>query len=437
MRSATSSSGGGRRRRGAALALAALVAGACGGEPRPSLLLVTLDTLRTDHVGAYGASPSPTPRLDALAAEGLVHEAAFTTMPTTGPAHVSLFTGLLPHAHGSDRNGVPMDPALAERELPARLREAGYATACFVTASVLAPRLTGFTGCEVYDGVRGALRPGRDAVAAALRWLDAERRRPVFLWVHLYDPHAPYGTPDDKRRGLPLAPGAYGWVDRARYADPAARRRMAERYAAGVREVDAALGALVAGVRERLPSDPLVAIVADHGEALDEYLDARGWAWDHGEFLDPAELRVPLVLWGPGVTPGRSPGPASIRDLYTTLLAAAGLPDPRAGAEGRRDLRVPDAAPRPVLAERRSFAGALEAPDAAARAAVRAHAVAASDGRRWLWLGEDGSAIGEATPELEAAAREVLARSAAGRGREAPPIDPATREALRALGYAP
>jgi arylsulfatase A-like enzyme len=423
--------------RGRALAaLASLLLGCDAREERPSLVLVTLDTVRADHVGAYGDARGLTPALDALARAGIVHDSAWTPMPTTGPAHLSLFTGLAPHEHGADRNGVPLDPALRPRELAARLRDHGYATAAFVTSRVLDRAATGLDGFEIYDGAGGALRPGRDAVAAALRWLAAERRRPVLLWVHLYDAHAPYGSADEKRRNLPLRPGAYGWVDGARYADPAERARMADAYAAGVRDADAALGELLAGVAKRLPSPPLIAVAADHGEALAERLEARGYAFDHGEFLDVEQTRVPLVLAGPGVTPGRSPGAVSLRDLYGTLLAAAGAIDEAEGA-GWRDLREPSQGERIVTVERRGFDAV---PDRHA-AALRAQAAAAADGRTFVLVGEDGEPTpngGEDPPAaLVEAARSAAVRAGARAGRSGAPIDPATREALEALGYAP
>jgi arylsulfatase A-like enzyme len=398
-------------------------------------VLVTLDTLRADHVGAYGGPPDLTPNLDALAREGLAHDAAFTTMPTTGPAHVSLFTGLAPHEHGSDRNGAPMRPEHRGRELAARLRRAGYATAAFVSAAPLAPQATGLTGFEVYAFGGGALHPGSRAVDAALRWLDTRPGEPVFLWVHLYDPHSPYGHPDQKRRSLPLREGEYGWIDAQRHADPAMRRLARERYAEGVHEADRALGRLVAGVRERLAAPPLVVVAADHGEALDEHLDARGYAYDHGEFLDPEQIRIPLVLSGPGVTPGRSSSPVSIRDLYATLLAAAGCAE---ASDRGADLRRPVETTRVVVIERRGFAGREPpAPTPAGAAAVRAHAAAATDGRGLVIVGEDGAAAqvsGEANPALEGAARAALARRG---GQPAPALDAETEAALRSLGYAP
>jgi arylsulfatase A-like enzyme len=401
----------------------------CTRNEPPSILLVTLDTLRVDHVGAYGGPAGSTPALDALARAGLVHERAYTTMPTTAPAHLSLFTGLPPHRHGVLRNGVAAPDAVRERELSAQLRAAGYATAAFVTTRLLDRKLTGLDGFEIYDCPREPLRPGEEAVEAALRWLAVESRRPVFLWVHLYDPHAPYGAAEEKHRGLPLRAGEHGWVDAARYGDPRLRREKRGAYARGVRAADAAFERLVAGARARLGDALLVVVTADHGETLDERIDERGYGFDHGEFLDEEQIRIPLVLAGPGVARGRSPGVVSIRDLHATLLAAAGLAGDDPGA---RDLRAASDATRLALAERR--------PPETAEAAVRAHAIAASDGASLVILGDDAAtAAGPApvNPALADAARAALAEVQREPGRAAPEIDAATREALQSLGYAP
>jgi arylsulfatase A-like enzyme len=410
------------------VALGGLALAACGPPP-PSILLVTLDTLRRDHVGVYADGGGFTPSLDALAAEGLVHEAAYTTMPTTGPAHLSLFTGLYPSEHGARRNGEALPSRLAQRELAARLRGNGYATAAFLTSQLMSRAATGLRGFEIYDAPSGTLRPGENAVDAALAWLRAERRRPVFLFVHLYDAHAPYGSADEKRRSFPVERGAYGWIDEpGRYATAEERRDMAERYARGVGSADAALGRLVAGARAQLEPPPFVAVVADHGETLADHLEERGYAYDHGEFLDAESVSVPLLLAGPGVEPGRSPGTASIRDLYTTLLAAAGIDDGEAAAAGRRDLRRPSATRRVVGIERRRFGGRV-------RDAVRSHGAAAADGARLVIVAEDGNAT--AAPDAAAAGLLEAARERLGRHAERlEPLDAETREALRDLGYA-
>jgi arylsulfatase A-like enzyme len=403
----------------------------CGSDPAPdttpaSVLLVTLDTQRRDHIGAYGDGRGLTPHLDALAAEGLVHEAAFTTMPTTAPAHVSMFTGKLASEHGVLRNGDRLDPELAAEGVPAQLTQAGYATAAFVTSWVLAPTSTGLVGFESYDTPKRYVRNGAEAAEAALQWLEAESRRPVFLWVHLFDPHAPYGNAREKQESIPLPRGHYGWVDREHYATAAARQRMGLRYARGVAASDAALGQLVAGFRARVTGPSYVLVTSDHGESLDEHFETRGYAFDHGEFLDSESVEIPLVVAGPGIAPGRSRGAVSIRDVAGTLRRITGLaPDARGPG---RDLRVSDDARRIVTIQRRQFATPTEP-------IVASHAFAASDGEHFVIVSEDGSATlapGTASPDLLSAARAGIT---AEESRPLP-VDPETRKALEALGYA-
>jgi arylsulfatase A-like enzyme len=427
----------------AGFVLAAIALGwmclSCGdGAPRPSIVLVTLDTLRRDFVGAYGSDRGLTPHLDALAGQGSVYEVAYTTMPTTSPAHASLMTGLEPFQHGVRRNGVALRPALRPRVLAERLRGAGYATGAFVTTRLLGESVIRFQGFDRYAAPQGNLWSGSGAAAAALRWLDEEPRRPFFLWLHVYDPHAPYGDAEDKRRSYPVDPRIHGFVDPARFADED-RSRMAALYAKGVRDADAALGELLAGVRAHAP-DPFIAVVADHGESLDEWLAARGYAYDHGEFLEEGEIRIPLVIAGPGVTPGRSSAIASIRDLYTTLLEAAGVGDPEARSEGRRDLLRAPSEGRFVAVERRPvFAAELERVGAARSEALRLHALAVTDGRRTVTLDLAGqvSSPGPPPPELlETAQRRWSQIDAAFRTAPSHRIDASTRDALRALGYA-
>jgi arylsulfatase A-like enzyme len=429
------------RRKSAGAALVTVALGwmlfACGsGSPGPSIVVVTLDTLRRDHVGAYGGERGLTPHFDALARDGMVFEVAYTTMPTTSPAHASLMTGLEPFRHGVRRNGAALPPPLRARVLAERLRGAGYATAAFVTTRLLQESATGFRGFDRYVAPKEDLWSGSSAAAAALGWLEEEPRRPFFLWLHIYDPHAPYGDADDKRRNFPVNPGIYGFVDPAHFADED-RSRMAALYAKGVRAADAALGELLEGVKAH---DPLILVVADHGESLDESLEARGYAYDHGEFLEDHEVRIPLVIAGPGVTPGRSSAVVSIRDLYTTLLEAAGVGDSEAKSEGRRDLRRATAERRFVAVERRLVGrGEARRMDAGRRELLRLHALAMTDGNSTVMLDVAGrvSSSAPSPPQLlEAARRQWSAIDAAARAASPIRLDASTREALRALGYA-
>jgi arylsulfatase A-like enzyme len=430
-----------RRRRArlarAGAALAGLALAACT-PARPDIVLVTFDTLRADHVGAYAARPagSLTPRLDAVAERARVFEHAFTTMPTTAPAHASLLTGLHPREHGIERNGDRAAPEHASRSLQQRLRDAGYATGAFVTAPVFGDAM-GLGGFDRWDTPRDGTRAGAEAVQAALAWLDGAPA-PVFLWVHLYDPHAPYG--DAGRKGRAVEPDKYGWVDGSLYASPEARDAMAELYALGVRDADAALGLLLDGLTERR-REPFLVVAADHGELLAEQLDAEGFAYGHGALLTREVLHVPLLLAGPGVEPGRVSAPASLRDVYPTLLGVAGLRDGEAVAGGRFDLRGPLPGERVVVASRRIF----DAKDRARRklapkimARIQAHAVAASDGSGLVVLGLDGSPLPghpESGPLHDAALAALEAEVAARAARKPRELDEGTRARLRALGY--
>jgi choline-sulfatase len=288
----------------------------------PSLVLLTLDTTRADHVGSYGATTARTPALDALAARGTRYARAVTAVPLTLPAHASLLTGLVPPGHGLRDNGLgalPADvPTLAEV-----LGRRGYATAAFVSSRVLDRRFGLGRGFQTYDDVMPAEQLGaqgyaeRDGAAvtdSALRWLKAHSARPFFLWVHYYDPHAPYLAPGSN----PNAP------DAARYREEIAF-------------MDQQVARLLAAL-PRLPQT-LVAAVGDHGEMLGEHGEK-----DHGILLYRASLEVPLILAGPGVAKGQVvQSTVATRGLAATLLAKLGagrgaapfgdpLPEPAAAA---------------------------------------------------------------------------------------------------------
>ena len=165
------------------------------------LIIITIDTLRADRVGAYGYARARTPRIDALSARGIRFEHAFAAAPITLPSHASLMTGRYPPGHGARHNGIRVDSAVPT--LATTLSAAGFATGAFVSAFPLDRRFglnSGFT--EYSDrmprGARGRLeneRPGRDTVNDALAWLTTAKGtgHRIFLWVHLFEPHAPYG----------------------------------------------------------------------------------------------------------------------------------------------------------------------------------------------------------------------------------------------------
>lgn len=304
-----------------ALALVALGARAAGASPaaattpRPNLVLVTMDTTRADHLGAWGWQPAVTPSLDALAARGTRFARVDTAAPITLPSHTTLLTGLLPPRHGVRDNGtfaLRADVAtLAER-----LRGAGYDTAAVVSAVVLARRHGLDRGFRVYDddlgegytqGTQVSERTAERATEAALAALAA-LRAPFFLWVHYYDPHEEYRPP-------------------TRFADHPALRASPQRlYDGEIAYMDEQIGALLA----RLPAATVVAAVGDHGEMLGEHGELT-----HGLLLYRGARRVPLILAGPGVPAGRvDECLARTADLAPTLLALAGVAAPAAAFDG-------------------------------------------------------------------------------------------------------
>ena len=275
------------------------------------MLLVTLDTTRADHIGAYGDRRAQTPHLDRLAAEGVTFERAITAAPLTLPAHVSLFTGLYPFAHGVRNNG---NFALSEGipTLATALHAGGYRTAAFVSAFVLDRRYGLARGFDRYDDGVGLERRGDRTAAAVDSWLSerSEDHRPYFIWMYLYDPHDPYDPPPPFREAFADLP-----------------------YDGEIAFDDRVVGALIDRVR-RSDSDPstLVAVVGDHGESLGEHGEAT-----HGMFVYESDVRVPMILWWPGRLPAGRRVPALVRsiDLAPTLLAAAvcrGSPARRARA---------------------------------------------------------------------------------------------------------
>ena len=387
----------------------------------PSLLLITLDTTRADHVGRMEGRSPLTPNLDALARRGTRYTNALTASPLTLPAHCSLLTGLTPAAHGVRDNGVAVLP----REVPTlaeALSARGYATAAFVSSRVLDRRFGLDRGFATYDDQMVAERigeqgyPERDAKAvtsAALSWAAAlPPTRPYFLWVHYYDPHAPYQPPGD-------------WA-----GQPAAKR-----YAGEVAYMDSEIGRLVSGLPESR-GGRLTAAVGDHGEMLGEHGER-----EHGVFLYGGSLAVPLIVAGPG-----APSGAEVREVVGTRALPATL---------LSLLRIPD--------ESRAFGPAL--PGMGASVSDPAQAVysetllpantygwsplrAVTDGR-WRFIAaprpelydlvadpaERRNLVSERRSEASRLRRILDAAETGGRPSASPDPDPELAASLRSLGY--
>ncbi len=286
----------------------------------PNVLLISIDTLRADHVGCYGDRSADTPRLDALAAEGLRFADAVTVAPLTLPAHSSLMTGRFPSHHGvRDNGGFYLSDS--EVTLAEVLRSRGYRTGGFVSAFVLDARWGISQGFDHYfddfdlskyegKGMDAVQRRGDETVGKALAWLAEDAERPFFAWVHLYDPHAPYAAPEGYASRFPAtAAGAYD---------------------AEIAWTDSLVGRLLEGLSAARRLDrTLVIVVGDHGESLGEHREPT-----HGFFIYDATIHVPLIVAGPGVPSRTVKEQVRIVDVMPTALGLLGVPQP-AGVDGR------------------------------------------------------------------------------------------------------
>lgn len=285
----------------------------------PNILLVTIDTLRADHVGAYGDSHAATPMLDGLARRGVRFTEAVAEVPLTLPSHASIMTGLTPLRHGiRDNPGFVLAgaiPTLAER-----FKAAGYDTAAFVSGFPLHRRFGLARGFDLYDDrfPRGddptrppyIERTADETAAAVTAWLGrrATRPRPFFVWTHFFDPHAPYNPPEPFR---------------SRFQD--------HPYDGEVAFTDAQVGRLLGAIEQSGSTSSTVTVVtADHGEGLDQHGEPT-----HGLFIYDSTMRVPLIVAGPGVPAGRvAASLARGIDIAPTLLDLARV-RLIAGIEGR------------------------------------------------------------------------------------------------------
>jgi len=289
---------------------------------KPSLLLVTLDTTRADAIGPETTALA-TPAFTALARRGLRFTNAYATAPQTLPSHASMLTGLYPAGHGVHENSRRLRddvPTIAER-----LKAAGYRTEAFVSGYPLDRQFGLARGFDRYDDELGDGLAERDAFATTARALGAlkggEESRPLFLWVHYYDPHEPYAPPEPFR---------------SRFVD--------DPYLGEIAAMDEQLGRLVAAFETKFPDGAgRILVVGDHGEALGDHGETF-----HGNLLYQGVMRVPLVLAGEGIEPGVRDEPVSIRRVADTLAAWAGL-DAANGLATRIDETVLAEAMQPYL----------------------------------------------------------------------------------------
>lgn len=398
-------------------------------------MLITVDTLRADRLGCYGAKDVATPAADALAREGVLFERAVAQVPLTWPSHVVMLTGTYPFHNGvQDFTGQPL--AAEFRTLAQSLKDRGYATGAVVSSFVL-DRTWGLArGFDRYDDAQPGSaffqqdlglvsRRAAESVDRALAWLQtaAREQRPFFLWLHLFDPHSPYDPPE---------------AFRTRYAG--------RLYDGEVAYTDEQLARLVAWLwQNQLYDNTLVVLVSDHGESLGEHGED-----EHGFFVYQSTLHVPLIVKLPAgmrAAQRRIADAVETTSLAPTILELVGVEDAiqsqfQAPSLAQWILRGHRPALRPAYAETfypfRSFGWSplrsmqteqyqfIEAPKA------ELYDLGADPQQRVNLAAKDEKTVGALRQQLEGLAQRYAAKRSAAPGE---PADAQAAEKLRSLGY--
>jgi choline-sulfatase len=419
----------------AALGLCAAAAAAAASwiyarrDARPNVLLITIDTLRADHVGSYGYAAAQTPAIDALAARGVRFAQATTVAPLTLPAHASLMTGTFPGYHGvRDNGGFYLGDD--QVTLATLMRARGYRTGGFVSAFVLDHRWGISRGFDRYfddfdlskyrvdAGLDAVQRPGSEVVSKAIQWLDEDRSRPFFAWIHLYEPHAPYDPPEPIRaRFPPTMIGAYD--GEVATADIQVARLIGQLAAAG-----------------RLDRT-MVAILGDHGESLGEHGEEQ-----HGFFVYDADIRIPLIIAAPRLPARVVNDHVRIVDVMPTILQLLAMDIPKT-VQGASLLPL-------IRGDRLDLTPVAETwyprhhygwSELTSIRDGRYHFIAAPRRELYDLQADPGELhnLAETNPgradALERALRAFAAQTSANRRPAPQPLDPDVEQRLRSLGY--
>jgi len=280
-------------------------------KPAANIVLITIDTLRADHIGCYGYKQIKTPSIDGLAADGARFERAFAVVPVTLPSHSSMLTGTYPMLSGmhdfSGNKLSPLQPTLAST-----LKQAGYQTGAVVGAAVLDSRFGLNQGFDFYydhfefsrldeSNLDAMERPGNVVADVALDWLAKNSSKKFFLWMHLYDPHFPYHPPE-----------------------PYSHEYATQPYDGEIAFADEQVGRLLRYLKEKgLYQNTIIVLCGDHGESLGEHGEKT-----HGFFIYNATMHVPLIIKLPENGARTVADPVSLVDLMPTVLGAVGLEIP-------------------------------------------------------------------------------------------------------------
>ncbi len=435
----------------AAITAAAFLLRSHAEKPR-NVILISIDTLRQDRVGAYGYGRPTTPHLDALAARGVLFENATAPSSWTVPSHVSLFTGLYPHSHGA--TGQVQSMSRSAVPLASWLGSFGYDTGGVVNASLL-DRSRGFArGFDHFELVHRPLpEPAAPLVdAQALAWLDQPHDQPFFLFVHHYDVHSDYAPKDQYRKMFVrpydgIATGATDQLKAARLGrlelGPADAQHLSDLYDAEIRQIDDELGRFFDELERRgYLEGTIVILTADHGE---EFLE-------HGRFLHGWSLydelvQVPLLISGPGIPRGvRVAEPVSLVDIFPTVTGLLGLAAPPVLegidlSRGWRE-RAPLPADRPLFFETDWWLGRAEGEwkRAVQRGSWKLHYAHPKEQWELYDLARDPGEhedLAAREPERVSELRTLLAPRLGSTATSTPRVEPSEEEMeqLRALGY--
>ena len=414
-----------------------LAAGACRWAAsrtpsHPNLLLITIDTLRADHVGAYGAATGATPALDALAAAGVRFDQVQTAVPLTGPSHATILTGQYPPAHGV-RGNVVFTLGSKYPTLATLLKKEGYQTAAFVGAYPVAAAFGFGQGFDTFNedfhetspGEPGGERRAGEVSDSALRWLESAagaqtstRSRPFFAWLHFYDPHAPYSPPDPYRDRFAGHP-----------------------YDGEIAYTDAQVGRVIDWLRSSgHDADTVVVLLADHGEGLGEHHELM-----HAVLVYQSTMRVPMLVSGPGVPRAVVvPTRAATIDVLPTVMGLLGFGiDPALlGRDLRPLMAARSVSPDPLYGE--SLFGRLNCHWASLRSSVKddwklivgsqpeLYNLAQDPHEAHDLAREEPARVTRMTEEMQRALQRIAPE---GDRAQPNPATPEQEERLRSLGY--
>jgi arylsulfatase A-like enzyme/Tfp pilus assembly protein PilF len=399
-------------------------------KPTFNVVLITIDTLRADHVGCYGYKQIKTPNIDSVAADGVRFERAFTPVPVTLPSHTAILTGTYPMLSGMhDFSGNKLSPQ--QVTLATVLKQAGYVTGAVVASAVLDSRFGLNQGFDFYydhfdfsrleeSNLDEMERPGNVVADQVLEWLGKNSQKKFFLWMHLYDPHYPYRPPE-----------------------PYSHEYAAQPYDGEIAFADEQVGRLLRFLKDNgLYQNTVIVLSGDHGESLGEHGEKT-----HGFFIYNVTMQVPLIIHLPGKSAAYTVAdPVSLVDLMPTVLAATGLDIP-SQVQGRS--LVPALRGEKIDQDRtlygETFLPRLHFNWSELRGAenTKYHFIDAP--RPELYdLTKDPGELRNLFPEKKAVAQEMRAKlaglireySAGKELAEKTGLDPALMERLKSLGYA-